>query len=346
MDNPPAWKISLTSAEAWADMLASCRTARRSIDLEQYIFGSEGPIIAEWSALLQEKARAGVKVRLLFDAVGSFAFFRSGLRSEFEQCGIQVGFHKIILTPSLKRFIPMILRDHRKLLVVDGQEAYIGGVIIDERARHWRDTSVCLRGGVVADCQGAFEIAWEQARRMLPIGRVLSRTGHGDFFLAGNSFHLRDKDLYRLFLREITAAKQKIFITTPYFSLTRDLRRALFYARRKGVDVRILFPARSDNILADLLARRHYRTLLRRGVRLYHYTHSILHAKSICIDGRWASVGSCNFDWLSFRVNYELNVQSKERQFVAELERIFCRDIETASEVTLATPLLRGLFDY
>lgn len=344
MSISPLWKFSTSSAAVWEDMLASCRKAEKSIDLEQYIFGSDGPIIEEWSALLKEKARAGVKIRLLFDAVGSFSFFRSALCTELRECGIAIEFHKVTLSPSLKRFIPLILRDHRKLLVVDGREAHIGGVIIEEWARDWRDTSVCLRGSIITDCQKAFEIAWDRARRMRPIGQVLSRAGKAAFYLAGNSFHLRDKELYRIFLRQITSAKKTIFITTPYFSLTRDLRRALYFARSRGVEIRILLPRRSDNILADLLARLYYRRLLRRGVRLFHYTQSILHAKTIVIDERFASVGSCNFDWLSFRVNYELNVMSEEREFAAELREIFLADIEKSPEVTLATPMFRGFF--
>ncbi len=325
-------------------MLASCRKAEKSIDLEQYIFGSDGPIIEEWSALLKEKARQGVKIRLLLDALGSFSFFRSALCTNLRDCGIAIAFHKVTLPPSIRRFIPFILRDHRKLLVVDGREAHIGGVIIEERARDWRDTSVRLTGDIVADCGTAFETAWDRALHMRPMGQVLSREGRSAFYLAGNSFHLQDKELYRIILRHIVSAKKDIFITTPYFSLTRDLRRALYFARSRDVEVRILLPRRSDNFLADLLGRLYYRRLLRRGVRLFHYTGNILHAKTIVIDERFASVGSCNFDWLSFRLNYELNVMSEGREFATELREIFLRDIEESPEVTLSTPIFRGFF--
>ena len=325
-------------------MLASCRKAEKSIDLEQYIFGSDGPIIKEWSALLKEKAQQGVKIRLLLDALGSFSFFRSSLCTKLRECGIVIAFHKVTLPPSIRRFIPFILRDHRKLLVVDGREAHIGGVIIEEHARDWRDTSVRLTGDIVSDCGIAFEMAWDRALRMRPMGQVLSREGKSVFYLAGNSFHWYDKELYQIILRHIVSAKKDIFITTPYFSLTRDLRRALYFARSRDVEVRILLPRRSDNFLADLLGRLYYRRLLRRGVRLFHSTENILHAKTIVIDERFASVGSCNFDWLSFRLNYELNVMSEEREFATGLREIFLRDIEKSPEVTLSTPIFRGFF--
>ncbi len=327
-------------------MLASCRRAEKTIDLEQYIFGCEGAISEEFFDIFRQKAAAGVKVRLLLDAVGSFGLYRSmGVCADLKKAGIEILFHKAILPPSLKRVLPIFLRDHRKLLVVDEKEAHIGGVIVEEDARDWRDTSVKLEGnGIVADCRDAFQSAWEQAQRMHPIGRVRSLPDKQRFFLAGNSFRLRDKDLYREFLRNITTARNTVSITTPYFSLTRDLRRALYYAKKRGAEVRILLPLRSDNFLADCLARVYYRRLLRRNIRLFQYSKSILHAKTIAIDGKWASVGSCNFDWLSFRLNYELNVVSKDAAFALELENIFQEDLKDAQEVTKETSLFRGLF--
>lgn len=346
MDASVSWKLSTSSAAAWEDMLASCRRAEKTIDFEQYIFGCDGQISEEFFRLFREKAGKGVKVRLLLDAVGSFALYRSvGLCAELRKAGIEILFHKAILSPSLKRVLPVFLRDHRKLLVVDGKEAHIGGVIVAEDAREWRDTSVKLEGsGIVADCGAAFQSAWEHAKRMRPVGRVRSLSNKRRFFLAGNSFHLHDKDLYREFLRNIAAAKNTVRITTPYFSLTRDLRRALYHAKKKGVDIRILLPLRSDNLLADCLARLYYRRLLRRGIRLFQYSKAILHAKTITVDGKWASVGSCNFDWLSFRLNYELNVVGKDADFARELENIFHDDLNDAEEVTMKTSLFRGFF--
>ena len=344
MSETAAWKFATTSALAWEDMLASCRRAQKTIDLEQYIFGTGEGITRTFTDLLREKAKAGVRVRLLLDAVGSFSFYESAHCLELRSGGIDIAFHRATFLPNLKRFLPLILRDHRKLLIVDGQEAHIGGVIIDECARHWRDTSVRLMGQIVADCERAFALAWEKAQRMQPMGRVLTTIGGKQrFFLAGNSYHLRDKDLYRAIIRQITMAKKSIAITTPYFSLTHDLKRALYYAAERGVSIRLLLPTRSDNLLADCLSRLYYRRLLRHRIQLFHYTDSFLHAKSIVVDTNWASIGSCNFDWLSFRLNYELNVVSDHRDFVDELQAQFDRDIDRSEPVTAAPPYLHWL---
>lgn len=338
------WKISTTSAEAWQDMLQSCREARHSIDLEQYIFGATGKIADDFRELLIARARAGVRVRLLLDAVGSFPFYESQRWRDFLMAGVEMRFHRAIIPPNFKRFLPLILRDHRKLLIVDGREMYIGGVILDEMARHWRDTSVRLVGAVVADAEQAFTIAWEHTESMQPMGRVFSKEGRDRFSLAGNSFHLRDKDLYRTIIHHILSAKKSIMITTPYFSLTRDIKRALYYAVKRGVHVRILLPRCSDNFLADVLSRWYYRRLLRRGIQIFQYSGRFLHAKSITIDTNWASVGSCNFDWLSFRLNYELNVLSSQPDFVAELEAVFEQDLKHAEPLMEVPSFHRWFF--
>jgi len=329
-----SWKFSTTSEMAWESMLESCRNAKESIDLEQYIFGG-GAIERTFADLFLAKVRDGVVVRLLFDAVGSFGFYRGALCRELKAGGVNVTFHRGIFMPSLKRWFPLLLRDHRKLLIVDGKEAHIGGVIITEKARLWRDTSVRVCGKVVKDLEKSFETVWQRSHKMDPVGQILSKNTGAEFSIAGNSFYLYDKDLYRSFLRHITSAKKYIYITSAYFSPNVEFRRALYYAHEKGVEVRILLPKKSDIFLADMLARRYFKRLLRHGVRIFLYTSKTLHAKSIVIDDHFASVGSCNFDWLSFWINYELNVMSTNHAFAEELKNIFLQDLKESEEVFL-----------
>lgn len=335
MNETYSWKFFTTSEMAWEAMLESCKEAKESIDLEQYIFGSGNGIERTFVNLLLAKAKMGVKVRLLLDAVGSFGFYRSSMCRELEKGGVKVTFHRGILTPSLKRLLPLILRDHRKLLVVDGTIAHIGGVVIQEQARYWRDTAVRIQGKVVNELTKTFDAVWKRSRRMDPVGRVLSKKENSEFSIAGNSFYLHDKHLYRSFLRHITAAKKYIYITSAYFSPNSEFRRALYFARERGVDVRILLPKKSDIFLADLLAKTYFKRLLKRGIRIFLYTPKVLHAKSIVIDDAWASVGSCNFDWLSFWINYELNVMSTNQLFAQELQKIFLLDIKESKEIFL-----------
>lgn len=148
MDQPHSWEFYTFSDTAWEGMLDSCRQARRTIDLEQFAFGEKGTVERAFADLFIQKAKEGVRIRLLFDTVGSFRFYRSALHKELKSAGVQVFFHHAILPATVKRLIPMVLRDHRKLLVIDGQEAHIGGVIIEERARLWRDTAVSIRGRI------------------------------------------------------------------------------------------------------------------------------------------------------------------------------------------------------
>lgn len=335
MNEAHSWKFYTTSEMAWEGMLQSCREAKVSIDLEQYIFNGSSIIGRAFVGVFLAKAKEGVVIRLLLDATGSLGFYRGSLCRELTVRGIKVAFHQGIVAPSLKKLFPLALRDHRKLLVVDKKEAHIGGVIITEQARLWRDTAVCLRGSVVGELARSFETVWQRSRKMDPVGRVLSKNEDSEFSIAGNSFHLYDKHLYRSFLRHITAAKKYIYITSAYFSPNGEFRRALVYAHKKGVDVRILLPKKSDILLADLLAKLYFKRLLRQGIRIFLYTKEVLHAKSIVIDDQWASVGSCNFDWLSFWINYELNVISTNRDFATDLKDLFLLDLEESEEVLL-----------
>lgn len=344
MSNVSSWKILTSSESAWEHMLDACRTAEKSIDLVQFAFGDEGAIIDALTVVLQKKVTEGVRVRLLIDTVGSFFFFQSALRTKLEAAGVEIIFHETTIPPSFTRLVPFFLRDHRKLLIFDEKEVHIGGVIIEERARSWRDTMVILKGSIVTDCLALFDTACEHAKCNTPIGRVLTGEGKEEFFLAGNSFRERHKDLYLAMVRAITTARHTIYITTPYFALTRGLRRALWYAKERGAEICFLFPKRSDNVLSDIIARFYYGRILRRGIKIFHYTESILHAKTISIDGRWATVGSCNLDWLSIWLNYELNLITNNKAFATELDQIFLKDLAKSEEVTLATKKWYGFW--
>lgn len=330
-----AWQFFLSSESTWEALLEACERATTSIDLEQFVFGYPGTIEERFIEVFLKKSREGVRVRLLLDALGSFSFYRSAGCAKLVEAGVEINYHFAILPPPVKRILPFILRDHRKLLLIDEKEAYIGGVIIQERARSWRDTFVRLEGEVIKDMIEAFAKAWSRTLKNRAVGQVRSKNEHKEFYIAGNSFHLHDKDLYRTFLRAITAAKDHIFITTPYFFPSQEFLRALFFARKKGVKITLLFPKRSDNLFADFLARFFHKTLLKHGMRIYLYDKAILHAKTMVIDSHWATIGSCNFDLLSFWWNYELNVVSTNFEFAAELEKHFLDDVKQSQEVHL-----------
>lgn len=327
------WKFFTTTEATWQEWLAACSRAETSIELEQYVFGYGGAIEEKFIDLFFEKRQAGVTVRLLLDVLGSFQFYRSPGYKKLLEAGVEINYHFAILPPPLKRLLPFVLRDHRKLLIIDGKEAHIGGVILQERARRWRDTFVRLEGNIVKELRTAFEKAWKKTLRNEPVGQVVSENEKQEFFMAGNSFHLHDKDLYREFLRAITGAKQYILLTTPYFFPSKEFLRALYFARRKEVEVNILLPKLSDNKIADFLSKLYYRSLKRHGIHVFLYTKEVLHAKTMVVDGHWATIGSCNFDLLSLRWNYELNVISTNARFAQELEDHFLEDLKTAEKI-------------
>ncbi len=327
------WKFFTTTEDTWEELLAACVRAEQTIDLEQYVFGFGGPIEREFVSLFLKKTKEGVKIRLLLDAVGSFSFYRSEACKQLLEAGVKINFHFAVFPPPLKRILPFILRDHRKLLVVDSKEAHIGGVIIQERARKWRDSFVRMEGSLVTDLQYAFDKAWQRTLKNESVGQVKSENEKQDFFILGNSFHLHDKHLYREFLKAIVHAKNYIYITTPYFFPSREFLRAIYFARKGGVTVKLLLPKFSDNKIADILSKLYYPSLRRHGVEIYLYTKEILHAKTMTLDGKWGTIGSCNLDLLSLWWNYELNVVSRNQEFVYELETHFLKDLETAERV-------------
>lgn len=329
-----SWEFFTCAEPAWGAMLASCRHAKQTIDFLQYVFGGDDRIEREFAEVFEQKVREGVRVRILLDAVGSMHFIASPLLPELQAKGVEIRFHGAVLPRRIRRFIPFFLRDHRKLLIVDREEAHIGGVIVQERARTWRDTNVLFRGSLVDAMQEAFDMAWYRVLRMKPVSHISEGERERDgFLLLGNSYGLRERHLYRAFIRNIAEAKNQIRITSPYFFPNREFLRALFFARERGADVQVLLPKVSDNRLADFVARQYLATLRRHGIRTHLFTGPTLHAKTMTIDGRWGSVGSCNFDWLSFWVNYELNVVSTNRKFVGRLEEHFFNDLKSAEEL-------------
>lgn len=327
------WKFFTTTESTWEELLAACRRAEKSIELEQYVLGYGGVIEEKFITLFLEKKQSGVQVRLLLDVLGSFQFYRSPGYQKLLAAGVDINYHFAILPPPLKRLLPFILRDHRKLLIIDGKEAHIGGVILQERARKWRDSFVRLEGNIVEDLQRAFQKAWKKTLANKPVGQVLSSNEKREFFMAGNSFHLHDKDLYREFLKAITGAKQYISLTTPYFFPSKEFLRALYFARKRGVEVNLLLPKISDNKIADVLSKWYYRSLRKHGVHVFLYTKEVLHAKTMVVDGQWATIGSCNLDLLSLWWNYELNVVSTNPEFALELGSHFLEDLKTAEKI-------------
>ncbi len=321
------WKFYIHSADAWESMFADCALARKYIDIEQYIFEDDA-VGQRFFEVIKEKIGEGVRVRILCDAVGSYGFLNSKSEHALTAAGAAIKFFNPIQPWRIGNVFSWFLRDHRKILLVDGAIAHTGGVGIDGRMANWRDTNVRVTGRVVAELQKSFDQMWVTApRNKIFKHKPAFRTEDGFLFLA-NAPRLHGRYIYHDLRRTIRKAKKYIYLTTPYFVPSVLLFTALQRAALRGVDVRILIPGSSDVRSAQIASGSYVLLALHVGIKIYRYDEKrILHAKTGIIDDTWASVGSANIDNLSLLLNFEGNIKSSNPDFIAELKHQFEEDL-------------------
>ncbi|WP_157991477.1 phospholipase D-like domain-containing protein [Caldimonas tepidiphila] len=354
-------EVLLDGPATYAAMFDAIDAARDHINLESYTLEASGPG-EEMARRLIARRRDGLRVNVLFDAFGSMqtpASYFDAMRA----AGVRVCEYNPLnpLRNTISRALH--LRDHRKLMIVDGRIGFTGGVNISgvyaagpsgplrrERARvlqsGWRDTHVRIEGPVVAEMQRLFISHWHRhSCEPLPGARYyppLPPAGTQQVGVAAREAGRRRNAFYRSLIGAIDAAQQRVLITVAYFVPTRRLMRSLAAAARRGVEVRMVLPGISD-VWAPLHAgRSHYAWLLQAGVHIHERHDAMLHAKTCVIDGVWATVGSSNLDWRSFLHNAEANVVVLDRDFAAELEAVFWRDVGCCSEITAERWQQRG----
>lgn len=318
--------------EAWEAMLADLYSAQVSIDIEQYIFMHDAVGERFIDALIQ-KARQDVSIRLSLDAVGSFKFYTSTLVSELRDMGIQIRFFNPVSPWRTTTFISNFFRDHRKIMIIDGVIAHLGGVGIEEKMQSWRDTHMRIVGPLVIDIREIFETMWKGMKRWNII--EFKRMPHfiKKFNLLTNAPVFRQHYIYQSLLARIRNAKKYVYLTTPYF--VPDLRffRAVRLAAKRGVDVRIVVPHATDHTLIDRAQESYFATALTSGVKIYLYGPNMMHAKTAVIDDTWATTGTFNLDSLSFFYNYEANVSSTDSKFIETLKKHFYDDLRHSREL-------------
>jgi cardiolipin synthase len=344
-------------------MFAAIDGARDHVNLESYILEAEGPG-AEFARRLVERARAGVRVNVLYDGFGSLrtpAAFFDGLRAG----GVNVCEYNPLTRLGNLLSRALHLRDHRKLMVVDGRIGFIGGVNIsavyssgsapllhkerpaaDGHRPGWRDTHVRVEGPVVAHLQRLFMRHWVRQSAIALHGAEyyppLPAVGSQRVALAACDAGRRRNPFYRALLGAIDAAQHRVLLTTAYLVPTRRLLRALTQAARRGVEVHLLLPGISDFWAPLAAGRSHYGRLLRAGVRLHERHDTLLHAKTCVIDGLWTTVGSSNLDWRSFLHNAEANLIVLDPVLAREMERVHAQDVACAREIDRASWARRG----
>jgi cardiolipin synthase len=333
-------------------MLAAIRSAKKTINLEFYIYW-DGSIGREFAQALAERSRAGVKVNVVLDAVGSAAMSRE-LIEFMQKNGIAVEWFHPLRWYTLSR---LNHRTHRKLLIVDGEVGFTGGVgIADEwlgdadRRDHWRETMVRVEGPVVTQMQFAFMDNWIKSRGELLTGldyfpRIEPR-GDQSVQVMKSSPSEGSSAVKLLYVVSIVSAKKSIYISSAYFVPDRDTTRALEAAVRRGVDVRVIVPGvYTDVPVVRHASRFYYGGMLRRGVRIFEYQPTMMHAKTMVVDGVWSTIGSSNFDDRSFRLNDEVNVNIYDENIASQMEQIFFEDLARSEEITRKRWLKRPWVD-
>ena len=346
-------------------MFAAIEAARDHINMETYIL-EDDDIGRRFSEALIAKQRSGVQVNLIRDAVGTLAT-PDGFFARLEQAGIRIVVFNPVNPLEAKAGWDVNQRDHRKLLVVDGKTAFLGGINISSvysgssgmRAPKeapadrlpWRDTDVQIDGPVVAEFQKLFVATWEQQhgpplgkRRYFPPLRPAG--GEVVHAIAGSPDEAYST-IYATLISAINAAQQDVLLTNAYFVPDPQLVDALKRAVARGVDVRIVLPSRTDSALVFHAGRSHYDELLAAGIKLYERQGALLHAKTALIDGVWSTVGSTNLDWRSFLHNQEINAVVLGSEFGARMRAAFDADVAASKPVTpeawsRRNPLLRA----
>lgn len=321
-------ELLIDGTAAYPRMLDAIAAATRSVFLETYTFAGDATGRRFAEALI-ERAGAGVDVRVLYDAAGSRETPRDFF-GEMRAGGVRVvEFHPL---SGFWRGFRFRRRNHRKLLVVDGRSAILGGInVADAYARDWRDTNVQIEGPVVADLAGMFLELWGRRETVAPAAAAVD----GARVTATSSQRFRDRwRMSRQYRHAIRRARERVWIANAYFLPSGAFRRALRGARSRGVDVRVLVPSRVDFAPVLYAAQRLYLGTLRAGIRLFEWPGPMMHAKTAVVDGVWSAVGSYNIDHLSLLHNYELTAVVADAGFGRRMEEMFEADFARSREIT------------
>ncbi|WP_028660930.1 phospholipase D-like domain-containing protein [Nocardioides insulae] len=325
-------------ADLYDDMIASIESAERLVLFETYIW--KGDEIGErFKQALTDAAARGVEVHIIYDAFANLVVSPRFLRFPDTV--------KVLRFPVYGagwRFFDLSRygRDHRKILVVDDKVGYVGGYNIGSAyATEWRDTHVRITGPGVWDLKRAFADFWNLHRRRLlgPSRRPLLLGTSEIRWETAVRFHRNVPRLWMfpirgMYLEAIHRAARNVWMTHAYFLPDQDFVDALVLAARRGVDVRILLPLKSNHIVADWLSRGYFTQLLEAGVRIMRYKDAMVHAKTATVDGLWTTVGTANIDRMSLTGNYEINVEVIDAGLATVMEELFELDQSNSLELT------------
>ncbi|WP_299183170.1 phosphatidylserine/phosphatidylglycerophosphate/cardiolipin synthase family protein [uncultured Neptuniibacter sp.] len=317
-------------------MLEEMNRANHSLLLEFY-FVTSGKILDKFIDAMVAAARRGVMVKMVIDGFGSYRFSKAD-RSRLEAEGINI----VVYNPlHLSKFTRNFARDHRKLLVVDQQVAFIGGTglsdvywLSEEQGCPWHELMARIEGPVVTDLVALFNQLWKRCTglRLPPGGAFEGQEGTRIRVRTVQGFY--QQDIKVSFLNRVNSATDKVWLMTAYFLPSFSMRHALRRAAKRGVDVRLIIAGPyTDQPWVFHASKRYYRRLLKSGVRIYEYQPRFLHAKMSVVD-EWGSMGSCNLDHWNLRWNLEANIELDDPLCVQQMTEVFHSDLHHCQEVT------------
>ena len=350
-------------------MFAAIRGAKDHINLETYIIDDD-EVGKQFSDLLLQKQAQGVQVNMIYDSVGCLNTPQSFF-DRLRAGGIQVlEFNPV--NPLADNTKPWLLnnRDHRKLLVIDGRIAFVGGINISEvysssslfrysgknssKTTGWRDTHSQIKGPVVAKFQKLFMESWTKQKgpplKQMDYFPKLDAQGEEIVRAIGNVANAPQSPIYLTLISAISHAEQEVHLTIAYFAPDSQLLKALTDAAQRGVEVKLILPSNSDSWAIFNLGRSYYTGLLSGGVKIYERRGAVMHSKTTSIDGVWSTIGSTNLDWRSFLHNDEINAVILGRDFAVQMDAMFAKDLEESDAITLdnwkSRPLMSRLKEW
>lgn len=352
--------------EKFCRLREDLKKAKHFIHIQYYIIKND-EVFDSIIPILMEKVKEGVEVRILYDGMGG-RFMSQKKWNQLKEAGILVG---VFFPPVLGRLnLRVNYRNHRKIVVIDGEIGYVGGFNIgkeyiskDEKFGYWRDTHLRIEGEAVMGLQVRFALDWNYAygEKLFLNGKYFGAGEENksdnrehaaekasDNFLGiqivasgpdTGDRHIRDNYLYLFF-----KAKKRIYIQTPYFVPDDAVISALIMAAKSGVDVRLMIPCKPDHPFVYWATYSYAGDLLKAGAKCYIYENGFLHAKGVCVDGQVMCYGTANMDIRSFELNFEVNATVYDEEMTRRMEEIFRRDIEHSQEITLENYLNRSMW--
>jgi cardiolipin synthase len=338
-------ELLIDGVQTFPAMLDAIDNAKDFINMEFYRFESDN-LGRQFSKVLMKKAKKGVKVRIVFDDVGSWSLSKQLIR-EMRSCGIEIFPFMPVKFPMLTNKINF--RNHRKILVVDGKVGFVGGFNIADKYLHglnsigkWRDTHLLISGEAVAALNSVFMSDWYFVSETIPLDEPEFTTKHKIkercwIQIASSGPDSDWANIMQVYFSAIATALKSIYISTPYFSPDESIITAIKTASLSGIDVQIILPGKTDSAIASWNTKSYIEELLEAGVKIFLYEGGFNHSKYILVDEIFASVGSANVDMRSFDLNFEIAALIYNKTFAEKLHGVFMSDISKSRQIELAS---------